>query len=220
MSRLVLSSILNKGEQVFNGGMFNGLEYQLVTNPITGRTWLDRNLGATRVATAVNDSQAYGWLYQWGRLSDGHQIRTSTTRNEQSTTDVPGHDDFIIGFSDWRNPSNNNLWQGVNGINNPCPPGFRLPTESEFIAESVLFLAQNRTGAFESFLKIPIGGRRVGNTGVLNLVNNNAFIWTSTSITAVQATSFNAGSTFLQYINTEPKSNGYSVRPIRDQQFD
>jgi hypothetical protein len=35
----------------FTGGMFRGLEYQLVTSPNPPhRVWLDRNLGATKVA--------------------------------------------------------------------------------------------------------------------------------------------------------------------------
>ena len=44
----------------------------LVNGP-DGKVWMDRNLGATAVATAFNTQAAYGWLYQWGRLSDGHQ---------------------------------------------------------------------------------------------------------------------------------------------------
>jgi hypothetical protein len=31
-----------------------------VTNPATGRTWMDRNLGASRAATSSTDEQAYG----------------------------------------------------------------------------------------------------------------------------------------------------------------
>jgi hypothetical protein len=30
--------------------LFNGQTYGLITSPYTGRTWLDRNLGATRTA--------------------------------------------------------------------------------------------------------------------------------------------------------------------------
>jgi hypothetical protein len=50
-----------------------------VTNPTTGKTWMDRNLGATQVATSSTDAAAYGDLYQWGRRADGHQCRTSAT---------------------------------------------------------------------------------------------------------------------------------------------
>jgi len=97
----------------FTGGIFNGLEYQLVTS-LTGRVWLDRNLGATQVATSFFDSDAYGDLYQWGRLTDGHEKRTSSVTLTLSTTDVPGHGDFIASPNspfDWRSPQNDKLWQ-------------------------------------------------------------------------------------------------------------
>ncbi|MEY4885721.1 MAG: hypothetical protein RL151_1030, partial [Bacteroidota bacterium] len=42
-----------------------------------GKCWLDRNLGASRVATTVTDATAYGDLFQWGRLDDGGQDRNS-----------------------------------------------------------------------------------------------------------------------------------------------
>ena len=68
----------------------------VVTNPVTGRTWMDRNLGASRVATGSTDAEAYGDLYQWGRAADGHQKRNSSTNTTQSSSDNPGHGNFII----------------------------------------------------------------------------------------------------------------------------
>lgn len=38
-----------------------------------GQVWMDRNLGASRVAISSADSLAYGDLYQWGRGTDGHE---------------------------------------------------------------------------------------------------------------------------------------------------
>tara|TARA_R100000541_G_scaffold10560_2_gene18465 strand:+ start:3023 stop:9259 length:6237 start_codon:yes stop_codon:yes gene_type:complete len=55
-----------------------GLTYGFVYNTTTQKIWLDRNLGATQVATSYNDTSSYGDLYQWGRSADGHQIRTSS----------------------------------------------------------------------------------------------------------------------------------------------
>jgi len=104
-------------------------------NPVTGKVWMDRNLGATRVATSSIDALSYGDLYQWGRDSDGHQIRTLGTTTTLSVSDIPGHGDFILTSSspyDWRSGQNDNLWQGVNGTNNPCPAGYRLPTDVEW----------------------------------------------------------------------------------------
>ena len=61
-----------------------------VVNPVTGKVWLDRNLGATQVAISSTDADSYGDLYQWGRNADGHQIRTSdittTLASEYFTT--------------------------------------------------------------------------------------------------------------------------------------
>ena len=108
---------------------------------VTGRVWMDCNLGASKVAESIDDEHAYGWLYQWGRLSDGHQDRASPLSewNATSDTDTPGRGEFIRTDSlprDWRVPKNDNLWQGCMGINNPCPPGFRLPTVTEWYTEA------------------------------------------------------------------------------------
>jgi uncharacterized protein (TIGR02145 family) len=131
-----------------------------VTNPVTGKTWMDRNLGATRTATSSTDAQAYGDLYQWGRRSDGHQCRNSATASILSSTDQPGNGNFIIGSSDWRNPQNNNLWQGVNGVNNPCPLNYRIPTESELNLERASWTSSTTTGAYFSPLKFTASGSR------------------------------------------------------------
>jgi len=50
----------------------NGLEYKTVKSA-TGKIWMDRNLGASQVATSSTDAAAYGDLYQWGRAADGHE---------------------------------------------------------------------------------------------------------------------------------------------------
>ena len=55
--------------------------FQTVTS--AGQVWMDRNLGALRVAQSVDDYHSYGWLYQWGRLADGHEIRSTHIRNAQ-----------------------------------------------------------------------------------------------------------------------------------------
>ena len=146
-----------------------------VTNPTTGKTWMDRNLGASQVANSSTDTAAYGDLYQWGRGADGHQCRDSGTTSTLSSTDQPGHGDFITISSspyDWRSSQNDNLWQGVNGLNNPCPSGYRLPTEAELDAERESWSSNNSAGAFASPLKLPVAGDRdysnaaVGNVGL------------------------------------------------------
>ena len=138
--------------------------------------WLDRNLGATRVAEDLRDASGYGDLFQWGRLADGHQLRTSTNISTLSSTDVPGNANFILPSSapyDWRNPQNNNLWQGVNGTNNVCPTGFRLPTAAEFEEERKVFPGgPNGPGGYASPLKLTLAGfhfflnQNIGDEGI------------------------------------------------------
>ncbi len=156
-----------------------------VTNPVTGKTWMDRNLGASQVATSSTDVLAYGDLYQWGRATDGHQCRNSldTLWEALSSIDLPGHGNFILAPSapnDWRSPQNDNLWQGVNGINNPCPSGYRIPTEPELEAERLSWGSNNSVGAFTSPLKLPMAGGRDSSSGSLSSVGADGAYWSST----------------------------------------
>jgi uncharacterized protein (TIGR02145 family) len=187
----------------------------LVTNPTTGKQWMDRNLGATQVATSMTDANSYGDLYQWGRRADGHQCRTSPTTTTLSTTDQPTNGNFILvstAPSDWRSPQNNNLWQGVNGTNNPCPIGLRLPTISEWQAELNTWSGTSANSAFASVLKLPSSGfRDAANT-----------FWTSTtrywSSTISGTISLNYGfNTSFGNLNTAgARAAGHGVRCIKN----
>lgn len=188
-----------------------------VTNPATGQTWMDRNLGASRAATSMTDEEAYGDLYQWGRPADGHQKRNSGTTSTLSSTDQPGHGDFILAPYnpyDWRSPQNDNLWQGGNGVNNPCPEGYRLPTKAEWNAERQSWSSNNRNGAFASPLKLPVAGNRNFSSGSLNDVGSFGLYWShSVSGTYSQFLRFYSSSAFML---SYPRAYGFSVRCIKD----
>jgi uncharacterized protein (TIGR02145 family) len=190
-----------------------------VTNPTTGKIWMDRNLGASRAATRSTDAQSYGDLYQWGRFADGHQCRTSSTTSTRSSTDRPGHGSFITSFSfganwDWRIPQNTNLWQGVNGVNNPCPGGYRLPTAAELEAERSSWSSNNAAGAFASPLKWPVAGDRYLSSGSLLNVGSYGLYWSST----VDGTN----ARYLAFASSDAnmfsiaRAFGFSVRCIND----
>lgn len=191
-----------------------------VTNPLTGRAWMDRNLGASRSATSSTDAAAYGDLYQWGRGADGHQCRNSMTTTMLSSTDQPMSGGVFIlspnNPNDWRSPQNNNLWQGLYGINNPCPTGYRLPTQQEFQAELTSWGSnQNAAGAFASPLKFTKGGYRDPSTvngSILNAGGGGDY-WTSTvSSTAIILEFFDD----IAYISGSFRAQGNSVRCIKD----
>lgn len=189
-----------------------------VTNPATGRTWMDRNLGASRAATSSTDGASYGDLYQWGRLMDSHQCRNSSTTIINSTTDIPGHGDFILEDNtpyDWRTPPNNDLWQGINSTNNPCPCGFRLPTTFEWQQEQGTWISNNAAGAFASPLKLPAAGNRNGASGDLNNVGGWGHYWTSSTVGSDSHALDFFGS--FAYIGIYGRSNGLSVRCIKNE---
>jgi hypothetical protein len=194
---------------------FNPTIVKSVLNPTTGRIWMDRNLGASRIATDKNDAQSYGDLYQWGRRADGHQCRNSTITNIPSSSDQPQQGVFITSSTDWRNPGNNDLWQGVSGINNPCPDGFRIPTEGEFNAEMMSWSVSNAEGAFASPLRLPSSGYRDQDNGSLG--NFGGEYWSSTIVSVFSSVSsrnlsFNSS---VSKLNVAPRSNGFAVRCIK-----
>ena len=188
-----------------------------VLNPTTGRYWMDRNLGASQVATSSIDEEAYGDLYQWGRGTDGHEKRTSETTSETTSDDNPGHGNFIlVGYNpySWHIPINDDLWQGVNGINNPCPTGYRIPTEAEWVEEIATWSSGNAAGAFASSLKLPVSGNRNNMTGMFLAVGVNGHYWSST-ISTYRARRLDFDGTYAQ-MGMVYRASGMAVRCIKD----
>jgi hypothetical protein len=172
-----------------------------------GKTWLNNNLGAdyanttkatfnpVKQAEVSRDFNAYGSLFQWGRLADGHELinwvnyangtAVNGTTSTRPDNDVPGNGNYIRVTSgtnprDWRSSRNDNLWQGVFGTNNPCPIGYRLPTESELNFERLSWAPNNNgAGALASPLKLTTSGSRIG-TATFDKVGTAGYQWTST----------------------------------------
>ena len=191
-----------------------------VYNPTTGKVWMDRNLGATQVATSSTDANSYGSIYQWGRATDGHQLRTSTTTSTLSTSDTPGNSSFINACPgtnnyDWRSVKNDNLWQGVSGTNNPCPSGYRLPTEAEWVAEYATWSSTRAPGAFASVLKLPLAGIRSCCGGGLEIVGTGSIYWTST-VSGTQSRTFYFEQSLDAGISNSNRADGRAVRCIKN----
>ena len=180
-----------------------------VTGP-NGNIWMDRNLGATQAATSSTDAAAYGYLYQWGRGSDWHESRTSGTISSQYAGDTPNHRNFIFGHFNWRSTQNDNLWQGVNGINNPCPVGYRIPTEAELEGLGII----DKYTALRNPLKLSLVGARDYINGALDNLGISGNYWSS-SVSGSNARHFNINS-FGYIFGSAFRAFGMAVRCIKD----
>ncbi|MCP4237920.1 MAG: VWA domain-containing protein, partial [Aestuariibacter sp.] len=187
-----------------------------------GYTWMDRNLGASQQPTFWHDPDAWGDLYQWGRCADGHQLRTSSTTSTNATTAEPSQGNawdglFIIEPNspyDWLATQDDNLWQGVNGTNNPCPAGYRLPTEAEFTVLRTSWPGTTINDAYNSALKMPTAGQRYSNDGGIGWMGEEGYYWSST----VNGTRSQIFLIDLRFNFTYPRyrADGFSVRCLKD----
>ncbi len=188
----------------------------------TGAVWMDRNLGASRVAESSTDSLAYGSWFQWGRFADGHQCRNSAETSTLASTTTASADQawagkFIVINTlpfDWLSTQDNNLWQGVDGFNNPCPSGYRLPTETELNEEISSWGENNSAGAYASPLKLPVSGYRRDRSGDPFNVGSNGVYWSSSvSGSPARNLSFNSS---LANLGSYFRASGLAVRCIKD----
>jgi hypothetical protein len=133
-----------------------------------------------------------------------------------SSSNTPGHGNFIVAPNipyDWRSPQNANLWQSVSGTNNPCPSGYRLPTEAEWNEERLSWSSNNAVGAFASPLKLPVAGYRLS-SGSLYDVGSIGYYWSSTVSSANSRYLIFDSSNALMYAVS--RANGLSVRCLKD----
>ena len=209
------------------------------------QTWMDRNLGARRVATALNDVYSYGNHYQWGRPADGHEISvwngTSLTagRGLEATTatlatTTPANGDFIltaVSPFDWvASPAAlgvDTLWATAN--QGPGPAGYHVPTEVEWVtADAAAFGSGNGTNGatttgwdnytetYESALKLPSAGLRNRTNGLLNNQGTSGFCWSSAVSRAEGDARFLFFSSTAAYASGNNRAYGYSVRCLKD----
>jgi hypothetical protein len=176
-----------------------GNEYGIIKSPYTGKIWLDRNLGATRVCQSFDDSQCYGDYFQWGRDSDGHEKQNSSS--------------FKTGSRDWMSSDDSGAKRSANW--NPCPSGFRVPTIDELLAETTKQGVKNRNDAYRNFLKLPSAGYRGRSDGSMFLQGSLGLVWSS-SPSGSTSKDLNFNSSGAVWSNSL-RANGLSVRCLREE---
>ncbi|USL96389.1 hypothetical protein D1J36_004610 [Riemerella anatipestifer] len=207
-----------------------------------GRRWLNNNLGAeyarvgssvfdpTKQATSKTDHNAYGSLFQWQRKPDGHELvnwsgAVSGTMKygynpmPSASWTTPGDNRSMgnAGIVSWVKDAVNtsgimNLWN-ADGENNPCPDGYRVPTNTEH-QTLVTFIPDLWS---ETTMKLPAAGYRgwgissiaLGSTGAVgHYWSNKGNIDTSYSLKFT--------STGTEGSRSEYRANGFSVRCIKN----
>ena len=131
---------------------------------------------------------------------------------------------------DWISTSNNSLWlDGSKTANDPCPAGFRVPTQAQW---GGLFRDGTTSGApgtatrntwtwtgngytVGSNLYLPAAGYRNISNVTLGEVGTKGYYWSSTvSGTGAYDLTFNSG--YVTPGHTSPRGNGFSVRCISE----
>jgi hypothetical protein len=219
----------------------SNLTYNTVKSPY-GVYWLDRNLGATRVATSATDTAAFGGLYQWGRPADGHQIHSDSTpaspelpeggvdlSGTLSTTITPGNAIFIAPQGspyDWVDMSAQDGGSVDNGLAREaflnkidgtgiCPTGFRVPSEDETELGIEAMYNPSYVAAYDTFLKLTYAGARKSYDG--EFLSSTAMAMETGSLWTTTsdrelAVTFTYSEFGVEYVSPDSRAWGMSVR--------
>ncbi|MBL0912858.1 MAG: Ig-like domain-containing protein [Bacteroidia bacterium] len=173
--------------------------YYTTVRAADGNVWLQQNLGSAGVAASKTDSTAYGDLFQWGRWDDGHQLRNSATGAAPAQNDPSGLGNgnpvFITGSGSlsWWNGTKQltDTWAGqtpadattTNGVD-PCKvigSNWSLPTQPEWAALVTAEQMTDPDAAYNSNLKLTVGGSRSSSSGNFDFVGVRGYYWSNTT---------------------------------------
>jgi hypothetical protein len=208
---------------------------------------------ATKANTDTDgDYLSYGSLFQWGRAADGHELMNwssyddidaavnDTTATRAATT-VAVDNKFIINNAtpyDWvenTTQDENNVdddgairsanWSKTDG-SSICPIGYRVPTDTELEADTLLDGQDWNDGTdarllvFNNFLKLPTPGYRSRIYGSIDNISIRGRVWSGSASDPskgpnARPLSFDdtgAAAKMADY----SRGNGYTVRCIKD----
>jgi hypothetical protein len=199
-----------------------------------GKIWLQQNLGSTKVASSLTDSDAYGDLFQWGRWDDGHQLRNSTLSSTAPSPNNPsglnsGNTTFYSAAYNsssnfWSGGATSDTWSAVNASSatatngaDPCKAiglDWRLPTVGEIDAAMTAENISEFNSALSSHLKlIPAGMKDY--SGIFS-PGTRLYLWSSSASPYAGSGQHLYISGFSTLSNSASRDAGMSVRCIKD----
>jgi len=168
----------------------------------SGTSYMDRNLGA--LSESLSNRSVNGFFYQWGRkdpfggyagTSVGSALMAFTGAQfgvEASSSTINfsvAHPNiFIKSGSDWlaSDSRNNNLWSSTKTEYDPCPPGWRVPTDTQNAALAINQLIQNK-GAYLTVtggtIWLPCSGYMSPQSAERTMLANVGYFWSATAET-------------------------------------
>ena len=119
------------------------------TYKLASAEMMDRNLGALTTAPSGTDGSCFGLLYQWGRKDPFPGLESISSSKAAAVTGaefsyVAGPKSleetianptvyYTVDDLDWNSTNDNTLWDndGSKTIYDPCPPGYKVPTNKD-----------------------------------------------------------------------------------------
>ena len=217
---------------------------------INGIRWATRNVASH--GKFVENPEEHGALFQWGRTGDGHEQRTSPsyptndtsfesgTVSDAAAFDVNGqivntHAAYGKFIKDnqkglWRSPQNDALWNSgtatapVKTVNDPCPRGWRVPTQAEY--QSLVDAGSKWTntsvagrifGGGDNTLFLPAASYRGFSHGAINYIDTGGEYWSSTVYDDGAAYALGFGSNYVNCSGNYRYCRGLSVRCVAEE---
>ncbi|MDR3327301.1 MAG: hypothetical protein LBT04_04130, partial [Prevotellaceae bacterium] len=207
---------------------------------------LDFNQQKTYLPTSNANPATWGDTYQWGRyrIDDTYYLRTSSaTTATASAFDANGQPTavgavnyFIKGNptygNDWRTTPNDALWQDNTTKNNPCPAGWRMPSETLFkqlidATDNQWVWSNSNTKGYEVHpeggifasspmtLYLTATNRRGTDGSFADLYNGYGYYWTTTPVTSsTSARVLEFTSAIAPKMSNLARSTGTAVRCV------
>jgi uncharacterized protein (TIGR02145 family) len=146
----------------------------------------------------------------WCSASSGSPQNGTTTT--QCTNGSCPNALFVTGLNDWNSTDMNTLWAKPKATNDPCPAGYRVPTQGELTSLNTSFTTKNSTGAYGSPVKMTAANFRDSGNGLLNTVGSGNY-WSSTYMSTNKAyfLGFNSSSSS---VSNNYRAYGLSVRCV------
>lgn len=160
-----------------------------------------------------------GGYYQWGIKMEAAAGPSGSGAGQANSAAITGWNTSPAADNSWTDPKNT--------TNDPCPDGFRVPTEAEWTAvkaNNTPSYVGSWTGGgiteygnglkFGNSLMLPAAGLRAISNGALSNRGSNGYYWSTTMSSNSSKNLFfhstNSGT------NTNNRTNGFSVRCIEE----